>query len=156
MDSNGACRRGFIFIEILLGITLFGLLVVSAFLIMFLGQSSSIASGDRFRAIHLAERALDAAYSIREEDFLELQAGTHGIALGADGTWELFGSETVTSDGYTIQLAITSLASDWVALQADVHWDHGTKGAGTVTLHRELTNWRAPVDEAWDPNPPEP
>ncbi|OGJ54552.1 hypothetical protein A3D11_01795 [Candidatus Peribacteria bacterium RIFCSPHIGHO2_02_FULL_49_16] len=149
-------KEGFILVEILLGVALFATLITAAFLIMFLGESASIHSGDRFRAAFLAERALDTARSLREEEFLQLTQGTHGVDIGPEGTWVLSGSEFQTDDGYTVRLAITRLASDWASLQADVRWDHGTVGEGIVTLHAEITDWRAPVGEAWDPSPPPP
>lgn len=136
-------REGFLLLEVVLGITVFGLFLAAVGLVLLRGQENNVVAGDRVRATQAAERALEASRSIRDGSFASLTAGTHGVALNASNMWAFSGSKVTVSGGYVTALAVTSLASDWRGLSVSTKWKHGFNRSGSVLLVSELTDWRS-------------
>src|SRR3990167_6343109 len=111
-------RPGFLLLEALLGITVFGMFLAAVTFILLHGQEESIRGGDRMRATLFSEQALEAVRSIRDTNFSALTAGAHGVGVGPTGTWVFSGSKTVYDNRYTTVVTITALASDWVQVAA--------------------------------------
>lgn len=137
-----AGRPGFLLLEIMLGIAVFGLFMTAAGLTILHGQEGTVMGGDRTRATYAAERALEAVRTIRDGSFSSLSAGAHGIALGPTKKWVFSGTESVFSGGYITSLSVNALASDWVELVSSVKWKHGHTRSGSVIVRTELTDWR--------------
>jgi hypothetical protein len=102
-----------------------------------------VAGGDKVRGTAAAEKAIEAARTIRDAGFANLTPGIHGIAIGPSRTWILSGSKTNLSGGYLTSLTITSLSTDWVQVVANSKWKHGVNRSGSVILSAEFTNWRS-------------
>lgn len=128
-------------LDVLLGISIFAMFVSATGFALLLGQEGVLGGGDRVRATLLAERALEAARSIRDRDVAELIDGTHGIAIAENGLWDLQGTEFTTADGFTTTLTITHEA-ERIPLTARTTWNIGSSRSGSVTLRSELTDWR--------------
>ncbi len=140
--GSTAGRPGFLLLEIMLGIAVFGLFLAAAGLTILHGQEGTVSGGDRIRATYAAERALEAARTIRDGSFASLTAGTHGITLGPTNRWAFSGTESTFSGGYVTSLSISALASNWYALTSSVHWKHGHSRSGSVVIKTELTDWK--------------
>jgi hypothetical protein len=140
--SSVKARDGFLLLDALLGIVVFGLFITAAGASLLFSQSGFLASGDRMRGTFLSEQSLEAVRNIRDQDFALLSAGTYGIQVGASGMWELFGTGTTTSDGYTSNVTITVSGSSTIAASARTQWNHGLSRSGSVVLVTEVTNWR--------------
>ncbi|PIR50452.1 hypothetical protein COU78_06235 [Candidatus Peregrinibacteria bacterium CG10_big_fil_rev_8_21_14_0_10_49_24] len=135
-------RDGFLLLDALLGIVVFGLFISAAGTSLLFSQRGFLSSGDRMRGVYLAEKSLEALRSIRDQDFDLLVPGDHGVRIGAGGVWELFGTGTLTSDGYVSRVTIAASGSDTVLAGARTQWNHGLGRSGSVVLNTEITNWR--------------
>lgn len=138
-------RPGFLLLEVMLGIVLFSLFLSAIGFTLLYGQEGTIMSGDRVRATHLTQRALEAARSIRDTTFSGLTAGQHGVWINGAGQWAFTGSAVTFSGGYVTQLTVTPLASDWIGLTAETRWKHGYGRSGSVILSTQLTDWRSTI-----------
>lgn len=136
-------RRGFSLVEAILTVSLFGFLVVALAGGYVAGRSTTSGSALRGRAVFLAEEALEAARSLRNQSFSNLTSGTYGLTL-MNGTWQL--SNTPETLGtFRRRLTITSLDADRRQVEAIVSWQERPGYERSVTLTSELTNWRAVV-----------
>ena len=111
-------------------------------LTMLYGQQNTAAGGDRVRGTQAAVGAIEVARSIRDGNFANVTAGTHGYGLNGAQTWVFSGTSVTVSGGYVTSLAVSSAASDWRTLTATVNWQHGIFRPGRVMLKTELTDWR--------------
>ncbi len=135
-------RKGFLLLEVILGIALFGVFLTAATMTLLHGQQNTAAGGDRVRATHAALQAMEASRSIRDGAFSALTAGAHGFRIGPARTWVYSGSQVTVSGGYVTKVTVTTLASDWVRLQTSTKWKHGIGRSGSILLTGELTDWR--------------
>lgn len=136
-------RPGFLLLEVLVGIAIFGLFLAAVGLTMIKGQEDTVYGGDRIRAAHAALRGLEASRGIRDDGFASLTEGTHGVAVGASKKWVYSGSVVTVSGGYLTSVTVTPLASDWVRIASQTEWKHGYNRSGSIVLTTELTDWRA-------------
>lgn len=135
-------RDGFLLLDALLGIVVFGLFISAVGTSLLFSQRGFLSSGDRMRGVYLAEQSLEALRSIRDQDFNLLQEGVHGVRIGSSGVWELFGTGTLTSDGYDSRVSITASGTSTILASARTQWNHGLGRSGSVVLTTEVTNWR--------------
>ena len=140
LPRHGA--SGYLLLEALIATGVFAIFIGAISFALFYGQEGALKSGDRVRAVFLTEEALGAVRAIRDKDFADLLPGQHGTCIGADGAWELCGSESVTTDGYTTRLTLEALFADHVRATAETRWDFGMTRTGSVVLMEEFTNWR--------------
>jgi hypothetical protein len=145
MKSLKGLRRheGFLLLEVLVGISVFGIFIAAVGLTMLYGQESTVRSGARIRASYLAERGMDVARAVRDGSFAALTGGQHGFHLSPTGVWAFTGSTATSTGTYATSVTVSSLASDWVRLTARTTWKHGYNRSGSVVLTTDLTNWRA-------------
>lgn len=136
-------RPGFLLLEAILGIAVFGLFLTATGLVLLLGQEGTVMGGDRVRGTSIAQEALEASRAIRDGGFAALTAGSHGIALNASKQWIYSGTESTRSGAYAITTTVTSLGSDWVQIVAQSKWKHGYTRSGSIVLTMELTDWRS-------------
>lgn len=91
-------QRGQALVEILISL---GLLVIGALAMSSFGANIGLLKQygpDQTRALFLAEEGLEAARSLRDENFSLLSNGTHGIALSQNGRWGLSGTSDAESE----------------------------------------------------------
>ena len=134
---------GFLMMEVLIGIAVFGLFVSAVGVTLLYGQENTIMAGDRIRATHLAQQALDGARSIRDASFDNLSAGQHGAWVDpVTHKWAFTGSYIVSSGSYITHVYVTELDDDWLRIAARTRWKHGYNRSGSVLLTTEFTDWR--------------
>lgn len=114
------------------GIATIGLLIMDAYV-------SSRQGVERTQAVLLAKEGLEAARSIRDGDFDNLAAGTHGIALSG-GYW-IFSGTSDTQDQFARQITVTNLNVDTKQVQSQVTWQITAVRQGSVVLTDYLTDW---------------
>lgn len=137
-------RRGFLLLEALLGIALFSLFLGAAGLTLLRGQESTETAGDRVRGTEYAQQMLEAARSIRDQNFALLTPGVHGARInGTTGKWELYSTQATFGSGFTSTLTITALDARRVLLTAKTSWGRVPNRQQSVTLQGILTNWSA-------------
>ncbi|HTY39528.1 MAG TPA: type II secretion system protein [Candidatus Paceibacterota bacterium] len=138
--SSSTDRRGFSLIEAILTIAVFGFLVTALAGGYAAGRASASAAGFRTRAVFLAEEGLEAARTLRNQNFSNLPDGTYGLAL-VGGIWHLAGAPE-TIDAFTRRLTITTLSAGRRQVTVSVGWSERPGYDRSVTLTSELTNWR--------------
>ena len=137
---------GFSVVEVLLAVTVFGMLSMAVIGAVVYGRSSTVGGGDRTRADYLAEEGLEAVRNIRNAAYSNLADGTYGLAQSG-GSWTLSGSSD-TNDIFTRSVTIAANGSDRKMITSNVQWD-GAGGNGSVSVVTQLTNWMAAVAKSW-------
>lgn len=132
-------QSGFSLVEILLAVSVFGLIVMALVGSLIYGQESTALAGERSRVAILADEGLEAARNIRDAGFSNLTDGTHGLAISSN-QWTLSGTSD-TTDIFTRSLAISSVDANRKQVIATVTWPQTPQRSGTVTLTTYLTNW---------------
>lgn len=132
---------GFSLVEVLLSVTILGLIVTALVGAFIFGRESTAISGQRARAIFLAEEGLEAARNIRDAGFGNLTTGTHGLAISGS-QWNFSGSSD-TTDIYTRQTTIASAGSNRQQVTTTVTWQQNPQRTGQVQVVTYLTNWKA-------------
>lgn len=130
---------GFSLVEVLLAVSVFGLLVTALVGGLIFGQQSTAIAGARSRATLLAEEGLEAARNIRDAGFANLPTGTYGLA--ASGNQWSFIPTSDTTDIFTRSLAVSVVDADRMQIVSTVTWPQNPQRAGTVVLTTYLTNW---------------
>lgn len=142
--SRGKARRltqkGFSLVEALLSIALFALLVTTFVSSLIYGQESERLAGDRARANFLAEEGLEVARNMRDADFANLTAGTHGLAITGN-EWVFSGALDI-SDIFTRSIIVTDMDAHMKTITASVSWKQNEQRDGTVSLTTHLANWK--------------
>jgi hypothetical protein len=141
-DKNSA---GFSLVEAMLAVTIFALIVSMFTEAIISGQEASVLSGDRGRAINIAEEGIEAVRNIGESDFSNLIDGTYGLATSSN-EWVLSGSSDVTGV-FTRAIEIDTVDSDRKEVTSSVSWQQNAQRLETVSLVTYLSYWRA-VSEA--------
>ncbi len=123
--------------EAMLGIAVFALLLSGLLSGLVYGQQSTADSGERARAVFLAEEALAAVANIRDGAWNDLSLDQSGLTAGTE--WTFTGDGTSDSiDGYTRTLTFSPVCRD----SADVV----TACPGSYT---DVHTIQAPVSVSW-------
>ena len=133
-------RRGSLLLEAIIAIGVFAFFLGGIGMSLILGERSTVSGGDRARGAFIAEQQLEATRMLRKQSFDALTVGTHGIAQTGTG-WKFSGT-SVTTNGYTSNIVISSHATDWIDVQSNVTWNFGPNRSGALVLNTSLTNWR--------------
>ena len=140
--SNVKCsQRGFSLVEVLLAVSIFGLIVTGLIGGLIYGQQSTALAGQRARAVMLADEGLEAVRNIRDENFSNLTDGPFGLTTTGN-QWNLSGSSDVT-DIFTRQIVISTVDAKRKNVTANVAWQQNPQRTGQVQVVTYLTNWKA-------------
>lgn len=134
-------QLGFSLVEILLAVSIFGLMVTALAGGFIYGQQSTALAGMRSRAAILADEGLEAVRNIRDENFTNLTDGTYGLAISGN-QWVFSGISDVT-DIFTRAITISSVDANRKLVTSTVNWPQNPQRTGNVTLTTYLTNWKA-------------
>src|SRR3989338_6334728 len=133
--------KGFSLVEVLLAVSVFGLLVTGLIGGLIYGQQSTAIAGMRSRVAMLADEGLEAVRNIRDENFSNLTDGTYGLTT-AGNQWNLSGTSD-TTDIFTRQIVISAVDANRKQLTSTITWQQNPQRAGSVTVTTYLTNWKA-------------
>lgn len=133
-------RSGFSLVEVLLTIAIFAMLITTFSSSLIYGQESERLSGDRARATFLAEEGLEAVRSMRDGNFSDLAAGTHGLAI-SENKWIFSGSSDAT-DIFTREIIVVDNGVAEKIITANVFWKQNEQRNGLISLETRLNNWR--------------
>lgn len=132
-------KSGFTLVEILVASAVF-LLMVSGFgAVIVFNQGGVAASGERSRALLLAEEGIEATRNIRDSGFSNLIDGTHGLQLSG-GVWTFSGSNDVT-DVFTRTIEVGTVDADRKRVTSTVSWIQSSQRNGVVVLVTQMSNW---------------
>lgn len=134
-------QKGFSIIEVLLAVTILGLMVTGLVGSIIYGQQSTALAGERVRANLLAEEGLEATRNIRDSSFGDLIDGNHGLAILAN-QWVFSGTSDAVA-AFTRQVTISTPGTNRKQTGATMTWQQTPSQSGSVTLTTYHTNWRA-------------
>lgn len=125
--SRTNTQTGFSVVEVLLAVTVFGMLVTALVGAIIYARSSTATAGNRARAAAIAEEGLEAVRTIRDANFATLADGTYGLAQSAN-QWVFSGTQD-TTDVYTRQIIVTSAGTNRKNVTSRVSWPQGATTA---------------------------
>lgn len=140
-------KKGFSIVEVLLAGSLLALLFMIFWGSFSFSQESHLLAGQRYRALFLAEEGLEAARSIRDNNFADLIDGEHGISASS-GNWEFSGTSDLVDGFFTRKVTVESLGDNKKIITSEISWKEGATRQGEVHLATYLNDWRALVGGA--------
>lgn len=139
-------QKGQSLVEVLIALAVF---IAGVATIGFLVLDSNVASRqgiERTQATLLAKEGLEAARSIRDADFDNLTAGSHGIALSGN-KW-IFSGTSDTQNQFTRTVTITNINVDTKRVDSAVTWQFTQARQNSVRLTDYLTDWNQTQGQA--------
>lgn len=134
---------GFSLVEVLLSSALLLLLLTIVSGAIIYGSDSSVGSGDRIRALNIAEEGLEAVRNIRDASFANLTDGTFGLTTSTN-IWSLSGSSQ-NLDIFNRSIQISSVDANTKTVTSTVTWKQNAVRNGTVSINTRLTNWLSAI-----------
>jgi prepilin-type N-terminal cleavage/methylation domain-containing protein len=134
-------NKGFSLIEVILSTAVFGLFVVAFMGVYLYGEESTMLSGNRARAVMLAEEAVEATRNIRDPDFANLADGTYGLTTTGN-QYNLEGPND-TDGFFTRSVNVATVDAKRKDITSTVTWQQNAQRTGSVSIVSRLTNWIA-------------
>ena len=131
-------------IEILLAIGIFAILAGTLGFLVLDSYSTGRLANEITVANYLAEEGIEAARSIRDADWNNLVAGSHGLAVSGE-KWIFYDAqEDITSwlSGGSRNLTIENIDADRKKITSKVSWDFTENRPQEIRLVTYLTNWQ--------------
>ncbi|MEK6561178.1 MAG: hypothetical protein AABZ07_05540, partial [Nitrospirota bacterium] len=128
-------------VEVLLAVSIFGLVVTVLTGGLIYGQQSTAMAGMRARTAILADEGLEAARNIRDENYANLTDGTFGLAISGN-QWNFSGASD-TTDVFTRTIAIYAVDANRKMVTSAVTWQQNPQRSGLAQTVTYLTNWRS-------------
>lgn len=135
-------NKGISVVEALLAAALFGLVVTALAGTFLYGETNSFNSGNRTKAVLLAEEGIDAVRNIKEEDFNTLDGladGTYYLSTSS-GSWILGGGSDAI-DIFSREIELESIDADTIEVTSRVSWTDLNNRDSLVSLVTRLTNF---------------
>jgi len=139
--------KGQSLIELIIAVALFAIVILGLFLLIFDSYNASHLALEITKADFLAEEGLEAARSIRDNNFLDLSAGSHGLVVSS-GHWIFQGTnENLSSElnGGIRSILIEDVGTDRKKISSTVSWDFTENRPEEIKLISYLTNWQKVV-----------
>ncbi len=138
-------QRGFSVLEVILSVSLLAMIVTPIISSYIGAREASALVNSRYRALLLVEEGIEAVRNIRDENFVNLTDGTHGLAV-SENQWVFSGTEDVT-DIFTRQITISTIDPYTKQAESTVTWRQNAQRTGSVTLTTRLSDWSRIVEE---------
>ncbi len=136
-------RAGFSLVEALLSSALLSLLLTIVAGAVIYGSDSSVVSGDRNRALYLAEEGIEAVRNIRDSGFANLTNGTWGL-ITSTNIWSLSGSSN-TIEIFNRSVQVGSIDANTKSVTSTVSWMSNSVRNSSVSVNTRITNWLSPL-----------
>lgn len=141
-------QQGISIVEVLLAITVFGMLVTAIGGAIMYGRTATGSSANRQQANMLAEEGLEAVRNIRDANFSNLADGTYGLTQ-SNSQWALSGTPDTTGS-FTRQITISGSGTNRKDVASKVSWQQGGQsGSSETTITTRLTNWFSTIAKSW-------
>lgn len=162
MQNNKKLSAGFGIIEVIVAMGIFVIIAVTGVSTVTHSFSINRLSEETSTAHLFAQEGIEAARSIRNQDWTDMVAGTHGVS-NAGNAWSFSGSNNI-SGKYTRQITVAqgqrdgsgnivdsggSADSDLVKVTSEVSWDFSPTRANNVTLETYFTNFIKSIIGDW-------
>jgi Tfp pilus assembly protein PilV len=132
---------GFSLVEIIVAVAFLAVIVTALTAVLFYGEETTALSGNRSRAVFLAEEGLEATRNIRDAAYTNLIDGTYGLAT--TGNIWVFSGSSDTNGIFTRQIIIGSGGTNRKVATSTVTWQQNLQRSGSVSATTELANWKA-------------
>jgi len=132
-------KKAFALVDVILGISLFAIVLIFTIPTFLYGQDSIVVEGKRQRAIKYSQAGLEIVRNIRDDDFLNISTGTFGLTESING-WSFSGSSD-TNGEFTRQIIIESIDENRFLVKSKVNWDQNRQRYGEIILETLLTNY---------------
>lgn len=126
--------------EVLIAMAVFLMIIIVLGFLLYSAYLNSVEGGHRTEAVLLAKEGVEAARSLRDEDFANLTPGAFGLTLAVGNTWTLSGSQDTTGS-FVRQVQIEDITSEMKKITSQVVWRVSPVRQGEVQLITYLTNW---------------
>jgi len=139
-------EKGQSLVELIIAMAIFGIAVGGIAIFILDNYASGRLSQEITTANFLAEEGLEATKSIRDNKWLDLSSGNHGLALsGPGGPWIFQGeSEDVSSQfgkNATRVITIENIGLGQKKVSSIINWQFSEGRPQEVILVTYLTNW---------------
>ena len=137
--------KGVLLIEIVLAVTIFGvvaLIVLSAFTY---GRESTSTAGDNSRGAQVANTAVEALHNMAQSSYTNLNSYTNGTTYYlniAGNQWALSPTPTTVNTIYTPTVVFANGPGTSRQATVTVTWKQNAQRNGTITTTTYLTNWQ--------------
>ncbi|NMC51836.1 hypothetical protein GYA54_03865 [Candidatus Kuenenbacteria bacterium] len=138
---------GFSVAEAVIAAAFFAIIATSLISALIYFNALPALIGLKTRAIFLAEQGIEASRNLRDNNFINLVDGTHGLNKSS-GQWSFAGSLD-TADGFARQIVVSSLDSDTKKIISQVSWSSRGNDYNTSLIGR-LTNWQKIITSIGD------
>ena len=137
-------EKGQSLIELLVAVAVF--VITASGMIFFILDSyaAGILSGQLTQANFLAKEGVEAATSIRNSNWDDLTAGSHGLSV-SEGNWTFQGEEEDVSfllNQGTRKVIVNDVSPDRKEIVSRVSWSFGLSKPQELELVTYLTNWQ--------------
>lgn len=139
--TKAIVKNGFSLVEIVLSVSVFALIVTALAGSYVYGRESAALSGDRARAMLIADEGIQAVQNIKDASWTNLSDGTYGLATSS-GQW-IFSGGSDTSNQFTRTVSVATIDSYRKGVTSTVSWQQNGQRSGSVSIFTELTNWTA-------------
>ncbi len=140
MKKEWSITKGFLLVEIILSSALFVLFLTAFAGVFSYSIQTSTLSGDRARAIMVAEEGQEAVRSIKNVNFSNLIDGTYGLAY-SNNAWFFSGSQDI-SGIFTRSVTVSTIDAFRKNITVAVTWQQTPSRIGSVSTSARLTNWK--------------
>lgn len=146
-------QRGFLSIELLLAVAVFGMVTTALTGAIVYGRESTANAGVHNRGTFLADECMEATRNIANAAYSNLPASgsTQGFVQSGN-QWAFSGTPSDTDGFYTRQASFTDAGTNRKRITCTVSWPHGST-TSQVSLDTYLTNWTAATTPPITPGP---
>lgn len=144
--------RGFMLVEAMLATITFAIVGMALLGALMYAQQSHMRSGERTRAVFLAQEGMEVVRIIRNSDADLLVDGIYGLQLSGS-SWTLVGSPEEIGI-FTRTVTVTTSGADRQTVTVNVEWQQGGHSQQSYTLTSLLSHWAVPIELPPPETPP--
>jgi len=133
-------NKGSLLIEVLLAGTLLSILITTFIGAILHTQETSAVNSKYTQAVFLAEEGLEATINIRDNNFINLTNGNHGLSINKN-QWKYNNTSDIT-DNFTRTINISNIDNYTKKIVSNITWDQNLQRTGSISLITYLTDWK--------------
>jgi hypothetical protein len=127
-------------VEVLVALSIFVVTSSAAFLLFFGGQSLSVDSINSGLAADYVHEGITATRSIRDQSWINLTSGIHGLSY-SNNKWQFSGTSD-TKNGLTRTVTVTDIDANTKEIKTKVTWSTDPTRTQSSELVERLTNFQ--------------
>lgn len=140
LQRGHVVRDGQSLVEVLVALSIFVVTSAAAFLLFFGGQSLSVDSINSGLATDYVHEGMTATRSVRDQGWVNLTTGTHGLSY-SNNKWQFSGASD-TKNGLTRTVTVTDIDANTKEIKTKVTWATDPLRIQSSELIERLTNFQ--------------